>query len=227
MNMIPIQFNKPPTSREGVGRMLGRLDVFPTRLVCSLVALLTATAAGAQTNGVPGPQDYASFSHFINDRNIFDPNRVPHSYNPRTSHRLNRPRPSSRQSGIQLVGTMSYDKGWFAFFGGNSADLSKVLPAGGKIADYTITEITPDTVRVESTDKKEPASLKVGDGFRQENGKWVLAKAGELPAASSAPETAAASSTESADPAPAAPDPAGEPNEVLKRLMQQREKENQ
>ena len=33
------------------------------------------SAPVAQSNGVPGPTDYATFSRFITDRNIFDPNR--------------------------------------------------------------------------------------------------------------------------------------------------------
>ncbi len=191
--------------------------------------VLAAAAAFAQSNGVPGPQDFASFSHFITDRNIFDPNRVPHSYNPNHSYRPSRTRRSSGTPGIQLVGTMSYEKGRFAFFGGNSADLSKVLQAGGKIADYTITEIAADSVQVESADKKEQAIMKIGDGFRQDNGKWVFAKAGDLSAVSSTPPAAGASSSSSTDSAgatPAAPAAVGEPNDVLKRLMERRAKEN-
>ena len=189
---------------------------------------LAGTAVFAQSNGVPGPQDYPSFSHFITDRNIFNPDRVPHSYNRNSTFRSTRTtRRSNGTPGIQLVGTMSYEKGMFAFFGGNSADLSKVLPVGGKIADYTITEIAVDFVRLESADKKEQPEMKVGDGFRQQNGRWMLAKAGELPAASSAPGTAGSSSSESAGSTPALPASTGEQSDVLKRLMQLREKENQ
>ena len=82
-----------------------------------------------------------------------------------------------------LVGTMSYEKGMFAFFNGNSTDLKKALQAGEKIADYTVTDIAPSVVKLESADKKQQLELKVGDGLRQENGKWVLSGAGELPAA--------------------------------------------
>ena len=112
---------------------------------CLLLALVLAAAAlpaRAQSNGIPGPQDYERFSHFITDRNIFDPNRVPHDYNPDpelcASHAPPRATP-----GIQLVGTMSYGKGLFAFFSGNSEDLSSMLRVGGKIPDYTITESPP------------------------------------------------------------------------------------
>ena len=69
--------------------------------------------------------------------------------------------------------------------------------------------------------------MKVGEGFRQDNGKWVLARPGELPAASSAPGTTVSAGTKSAGSTPAEPAPAGGSNDILKRLIQQREKENQ
>lgn len=190
-----------------------------------LAFLACAVYTFAQSNGVPGPQDYAAFSHFITDRNIFDPNRQPHYYSTNRSF-VRRPR-SNLTPGIQFVGTMSYTKGWFAFFSGNSADLSKVLQVGSKIADYTITEISANHVQLESGDQKQLA-LNVGDGLRQENGKWVPAEAGELPAAENTSATATAADSSSPESSSATPPPsAGEQNDVLKRLMQLREKENQ
>ena len=41
------------------------------------LALVNGLFAGAQSNGVPGPTAYSSFSRFITERNIFDPNRYP------------------------------------------------------------------------------------------------------------------------------------------------------
>ncbi len=145
---------------------------------------------------------------------------MPHSYSP--TRRTIRPRTRTETPGLILVGTMSYEKGMFAFFNGNSADLKKAIQAGEKIADYTVAKITPSRVELESADKQQQLELKVGDGLRQENGKWVLSGGGELPAASgSANAPDAGSST------PAPPSSASEPNDVLKRLMQLREKENQ
>lgn len=192
-----------------------------------MLAVLGAGSAFAQSNRVPGPQDYAQFSHFITDRNIFDPNRVSHSYNP---NQTRRPTPPSRKSapGLQLVGTMSYEKGYFAFFSGNSSDLSKVVSVGGSVAGYQVTEIGVNAVQLQATNQPQPSRLEVGDGLRQENGKWVLSKAGELPAAGGAPEADAPGSGGSDAAAPAAvPAPAGEMNDVLKRLMEKRQKENQ
>ena len=226
----PSTFQHPPSKDVNARPWLfdvgcWRLDVSIFRLGCGLLALwASATFAFAQSNGVPGPSDYAKFSAFVTDRNIFDPNRVPHNISsgnrPRTRTRVRNSAP-----GIMLVGTMSYEKGLFAFFNGNSADLKKALQAGDKIADYTVTDIAPSRVTLESADKKQQLKLKVGDGLRQENGKWVLSNSGELPAETGSAETANATDADSST--PAAPVAAGEQNDVLKRLMQLRAKENQ
>jgi hypothetical protein len=103
---------------------------------------------------------------------------------------------------------------------------------GAKVAGYTITEITPDFVALESADKKEEPKLKVGSGFQEENGKWVMADANAMASAESASASggSGSTSTESAGSTSSAPTPptsTGEQNDILKRLMQQREKENQ
>jgi hypothetical protein len=192
------------------------------------LAAMVAGGAGvfAQSNGVPGDADYAKFSAFITDRNIFDPSRQPHSYSPTTRRTTSRPRVRNTSApALTLVGTMSYEKGMFAFFNGNSSDLKKALRVAEKIADYTVVDISPDRVKLETADKKKSFEMKVGDAMRQENGKWVFAGAGDLTSEPSSTETKSSSSSESA--APATPSSANEPNDVLKRLMQLREKENQ
>jgi hypothetical protein len=197
------------------------LDVFQQRL--AVLVLLGGTAlASAQSNGVPGPDDYAKFTAFVTDRNIFDPARQPH-YTSGPRPRVRRTR--NETPGIVLVGTMSYEKGWFAFFNGNSTELKKALQTGGTIADYTVSAISPGRVQLQSADKKQQLDLKVGDGLHQENGKWVLASSGEVPAAAT---TSEATSPADAGDTTSAPTPStAEPNDVLKRLMQLREKENQ
>jgi hypothetical protein len=202
------------------------------KLIACLLAVLAVTSAFSQSNGIPGAQDYSAFSRFITDRNIFDPSRVAHSYSP-TRMRSRRTH-SNSAPGIQFVGTMNYDKGLFAFFSGNSSELSKVARTGDKVADYIVTDISRDAVQLESADKKQQFSLAIGDGFRQENGKWVRSGAGDIPAAPATsasapaiPGTASAASDDNSEPAPAAASSADEPNEILKRLKQLREKENQ
>ena len=121
---------------------------------------------------------------------------------------------------------MSYEKGLFAFFSGNNEDLKKVLPVAQKIAGYTLTQITPGRVTLESTDSKEKLQLQVGDVMRQEGGKWAWSGAGEVPAGDST-STAEPASAASSDSPAATISPASEPNDVLRKLMEKRAKESQ
>jgi hypothetical protein len=171
---------------------------------------------------VPGAADFAKFSAFVTDRNIFDPNRQPH-YTAHTRTRTTRTRVSSAPA-FTLVGTMSYEKGVFAFFNGNNSDLKKALPVNARIADYMVTQITPGRVLLESVDKKEKLELKVGDVMRQEGGKWAFSSTGELPDEAGGATTGSSSDGENSAPAPS---PALGQNEVLKRLMELRKKEEQ
>ena len=98
------------------------------------------------------------------------------------------------------------------------------LPAGGKIVDHTIVAISATEVRLESADKKDSLRLKIGEGLRLEHGRWVLADG--TPASVDADATSETHPSGDAKTA-AAPASTAEPNEVLKRLMQLREKENQ
>jgi hypothetical protein len=198
------------------------------------LALAAVLAGGvgvfAQSNGVPDGTDYAKFSQFVTDRNIFDPARVPRftsSGTRRTTYRRTT-RVNNLAPALTLVGTMSYEKGMFAFFNGNNSDLKKALQVGDKIAGYTVVDISANVVKLETADKKKQFEMKVGDAMRQENGRWVFAGADDLPA-----ETGPAATTETMgspgrqNATPATPASANQPNEVLKRLMELREKENQ
>ena len=130
----------------------------------------------ARRRPTPPPQnhDYSSFQ-IIADRNIFDPNRYPHT----TRSRGRSISPSA--PGFSLVGTMSYRKGMLAFFDGNESDYRKVLSLNGTIAGYKVVEITLHGVKLASTNK--PVEMKVGAQMRQEGkGEWQLAGSGELPA---------------------------------------------
>jgi hypothetical protein len=201
-----------------------------TPLFFGLAALLVLAAGGAfaqSNNGIPGPTNYALFSRFITDRNIFDPARQPHYYSTTTRNRP-RTRVSASAPAFTLVGTMSYEKGMFAFFSGNNADLKKVLPVSEKIANYTVTEISIGHAVLQATNAPDKLELKVGDVVRQENGKWVLSGAGDLPAgsSSSAATNGASGGENAAASAAASPASAGEPNDILKRLMEKREQEN-
>mgnify|MGYP001549677310 CR=1 FL=1 len=200
----------------------------PRIYIILALALAGGSGARAQSSGnVPGPADYASFSRFITERNIFDPNRVPHYTSTRPHVRPRTHSPSA--PAFTLVGTMAYEKGLFAFFNGNSDELRQALPVTGQIAGYTVADIAYGRVTLETTNTATNATakveLKVGDVMREENGRWQFAGAGDIVMDNSpAPDS---STPESASPAPAASPAAGEPNDILKRLMQKREQENQ
>lgn len=197
------------------------MKTFPLKILLPLMLVLSAGGVFAQTNkNIPGAADYAAFNRFVTERNIFDPNRQPHySTGPARTVARTRTRSNSAPT-VALVGTMAYEKGRFAFFSSNDAEQKKVLQVSEKIAGYRIVEILPASVTLEAADKKQ-TSMKVGDVLRQENGGWRLAGQGEVPAG--AVPGGAGKSADSTEGKPSAA--AGEPNDVLKRLMQKREQE--
>jgi len=192
------------------------------------LALANGWFAAAQSNDASS-SDYASFSRVIAERNIFDPNRFSHA--PGKARSTYRPRARSTSApAFSLVGTMSYEKGMFAFFSGNNADLKKILTLDGSIAGYTITEVTPSQVTLQGADKKNLV-MKIGDLMRQESGSWQLAGQGEVPAepsladaGKSATESSATAATAEPTATPTASSSAA--SEILKRLMQKREQES-
>ena len=120
---------------------------------------------------------------------------------------------------------MSYEEGMFAFFDGNNSDLRKVLYQSDSngIAGYTVAEITLAGVKLQTADKKQTVEMKIGEMMRQEGNEWQPAGRGELTAG---PAESAASAVEGSSPeSGSAPASAGEPNDILKKLMQHREQE--
>ena len=180
-------------------------------------------------NDVPGPTAYAQFSGFIAQRNIFNPNRVPRGSQPvPVPIYNNRTRTNPSGPAFTLVGTMSYEKGMFAFFDGNQSELRKVLyqSDSNSIAGFTLAEITPAGVTLQTADKKQTVPLKIGDTMRQEGSSWQLAGQGGSFSGTGAVDSSAPAAADNSSPdASAAPSPALEGNDVLKKLMQQREQE--
>ncbi|HEY2083561.1 MAG TPA: hypothetical protein VGI88_12315, partial [Verrucomicrobiae bacterium] len=187
----------------------------PLRTLGALAAmiLLGAFNCAAQTNTDNSPT-FDSFN-IITRRNIFDPNRSPR-YVPTNYTQHSRPAVES----LDLVGTMSYPKGKFAFFDGSSSQYKKVLEPGADIAGYTVKDISPTTVTLAANGKE--FEMKVGAELRNEaGGGWHLSSRTEAPASSDNVST---------DTATSATPPAGlspEMNDVYKRLMEQRKKEQQ
>jgi hypothetical protein len=196
------------------------------KFLLTAFALANGFLAAAQPSGVPGPADYEKFSSFITQRNIFDPNRYPRQSSTRPSNY--HPRVSRSAPTFTLVGTMSYEKGMFAFFDGNSSDLRKVLPESGGIAGYTVTEVTLAGVKLQSADKKETIQMKIGEMMRQEGSHWLPAGQGEMaPVAGDMENATPAATGSSGSDASSAPSSALEANDILKKLMQQKKQEEQ
>jgi hypothetical protein len=119
-------------------------------------------AMAQETNRVD-PKSFDAFK-IITDRNIFDASR--RVYVPGAA---SKPRPVVDT--FALTGTMSYENGSFAVFDGNNADYHRVIGAGGKIAGYSVAEITHDSVKLLSD--TNVVELKVGMQMRRtEDGKW-------------------------------------------------------
>jgi hypothetical protein len=136
-------------------------------LMLGAAGTLSLAAATDETN-VVNLRDFSAFK-IISERNIFDPNRRP------VRDRLP-PTPRVVDS-FALTGTMSYDRGIFAVFDGTSSDYHKLLGLNGKIAGYSVTEITHDHVKL--TLGTNEIELKVGMQMRRSpDGKWSASEGG-------------------------------------------------
>ncbi len=142
-----------------VGRWLAALGV-------ALAFLPSVSVASDAETNAPAGGDFSAFS-IIAERNIFNPSRAS-GKNARRAEA-----PAARVDTVALVGTMSYDKGRFAFFDGSDSEYRKVLAQGGTIAGYTIAEIHNDAVKLENDGKV--LELKVRSRLRREDGgEWHL-----------------------------------------------------
>jgi len=128
----------------------------------ALILAATAFSAAAQT------ADLSAFK-IITDRNIFNPNRQPHS-------RFNTVRSSSARQVIEsiaLVGTMSYEKGDFAFFDGTSPEFCKALKLNESIAGFTVAAISTNFVKL--AQGTNAAIVTIGTQLRRDDaGNWAI-----------------------------------------------------
>ena len=189
-----------------------------TNLTTSATDTTTATNAvqvaesAAPTAPAALGRDFASFQ-LVAQRNIFNPFR-----SRRTSGSDgDADKPAPRVEIIALSGTMSYPKGTFAFFDSANADFKKVLKAGEAIAGYTVKEIAPSHIQLEK--ESVLLELKVGQQLRrEEEGAWEVTTGSSFSSSSSSGASGSSSSSASAS---------GEgPSDALKRLLEQRKKEN-
>jgi hypothetical protein len=173
----------------------------------------------SQTNSAAGTNrlDYSAFKVVV-DRNIFDPNRTPR----RPGDRGPRAAPKSVDS-LTLVGTMTYEKGSFAFFDGTSSDYKKALKLNDVVAGHKVTNIRPNSVKLAAgTNELE---LTVGMQLRrEEDGPWSLAgQPGSYTAAAASTSTSTSTGAVASTGSDAAASAAE--SDIIKKLMQRREKE--
>ncbi|MCL4178093.1 MAG: hypothetical protein KJ072_10190 [Verrucomicrobia bacterium] len=184
----------------------------------AIVFLFCATlTTPAQETANPPETNFSRF-RLIAERNIFNPNRSGRTAPPVT-------RSSSRPAQLDsftLVGTLGDGQHWVAFFDGTRSELRGRLQLEDTIGDYTVSEISSSGVILRQDTNTVP--LRVGMQLRRENeGPWHLADRSEStrtgdrssPAESSSRTSSTSASTASVD------------DEVLRRLMQQRERELQ
>jgi hypothetical protein len=142
-----------------------KLNRFKSCIVTVLTAAASLSVRAQQTNKVSA-RDFSTFKDIV-DWNIFDPHR--HGPAPAFT-----PRPPMVDR-FWLSGTMSYAKGVYAVFDGTQADFQKVAQAGAKVANYTVTSIGDDSVKL--TIGTNEMVLKMGmEMHRSEDGKWTLAE---------------------------------------------------
>lgn len=191
------------------------MSLRPFLLLAVALAPLPALAARADKKAEPTPPAAAGMADFtafriVTERNVFNPNRIGRS-------RDSDAPPPPRTETIALVGTMeSGAKGLQAFFDSSDAAYRKALREGDTVAGYTVKKIHAD--RVELTAGETATTLAVSQQLqRKEGGEWTVS-AREVPRAA---PTAAAGAAGAAEPPPI---PANA-SEVLRRLMEQRQKQ--
>jgi hypothetical protein len=107
---------------------------------------------------------------------------------------------------------MSYEKGVFAFFDGTSSEYKKAARPEDVIAGYKVIAISPESVKLML--KTNVMELSVGSQMRRrEDGTWERSSG-------SASYAEASSAT-----APAASPSSGADSDIIKKMMQRREKE--
>jgi hypothetical protein len=169
---------------------------------------------GSLTNTGPASLDYSSF-RLVADRNIFDPNRRPHIIR-QPDQPIYHPRDGDY---FTLVGTMSYEEGTFAFFNGSSSQYQASMKCGGIIGGYKVAAIDSDDVKLSQGTNE--IALRIGMQMRREqDGTWTKSDAPSSYTVSSFEPTPASTSSSAPGDASSGPE-----NEVLKRLMEKREKE--
>ena len=169
-------------------------------------AAATPVSASAKPAPTAAKGSFDSF-RLIGDRNIFDPNR-----RSRTARSASNEPPAPTGDTIAFVGTMDYDQGIYAFFDSADSRYRQVLPAGGKLAEFVVKHVGARSVDL--TRDGQVTTLQITQQLhRPDGGEWTVTGASPAPTVSAATE---------GDAAPAVP---ADASDILKRLMEQRQKQ--
>jgi len=201
------------------------------------VTVAPGSQAGARPEAVPGeaapavrdvspragPADLSAF-RIIVDRNIFNSTRS--GGRPAPARITRRP---ARVDTIALVGVLENGSDRIAFFDGSNPDYRCAVRPGQTVAGLTVQEIRFDKVYLAGDTQRW--ELPVGRALRrEEDGPWELSEAVGLPLAASSgsgsggrfdsnPDARAVSSGSSG--------PGGAADEILRKLMERRAREEQ
>ncbi len=181
------------------------------------LALLSLPHASAQENA----QGYNAF-RTVRTRNIFDPQRRAMRTETAPTQAAG---PQNRPNFFALTGAMVAEDRMLAFFSGSRSEYNKVLRPGETIADFKIAQVT--ATGVELAREGKTVALSVGQQIALDG------PTAGVPSAISSEFNATSSSgsmtTSSATSSPTAPAPSsiggGDKSEILKRMMERREKE--
>ncbi len=194
-------------------------------IFCAIVCLFAraAFAAAPSTNVVTATQittnrnDYETF-RIIAERNIFNANR---SRGGRDRAGRGGTERATRIEAFSLLGTMSYEKGIFAFFDGTASQYRGAISPNQSIGAFKVTEITPDLVKLERNGTNY--EMRVSMQMRKEDeGEWRLTQGSSLPVMGSTNSSSGDSSTGgSSTPSSSS----GALSELELRLMKAREQE--
>lgn len=169
-----------------------------------------STAGSSAPAAAPATSAGAPFEPFriVVERNIFNPNR--------TGRTRATEEAAPKVEQIALVGTMESEQGRVAFFDGSDPAFQKVLRVGESVGGFAVKEITPTGVELSGGEKA--VALKVNQQLRRvEGGEWRVS--GRDLTRTEVAQTGGASS------GPVAPAVPANASDVLRRLMEQRQKQ--
>ncbi len=196
----------------------GRAEGTNTPAANAIHATNAVPSAAPAPAEAPRPDSFEAFK-IIAQRNIFDPNRSAPGRAPRVREEAPKP---VRIDFLTLLGSMSYEKGQFAFFDGTRPEYRKSVKAGDSIAGYKVAAVLPNEVSLEAEGKT--VSVPVGAQLKRlDDGEWKLnAVVESFGGASPSPETPSSSGSSSTE---TKTDSSGGESDALKRMLMRRQQE--